>query len=251
MNNVELQLRFLEGKPISLKPGLQIHKVSFSDVNEIGYLRYNGVINLLCLPQEKIIPYVTDPDTDVFTYIIASAFQSRNSKADIEEEDLLDDLLIVLQFIFNDTVSLDDQGFFKVGESGALHRGNFEEFQSIIKKRNCLESIDEDIGNPENAMAKRLLERRKIAREKLAKAKKQNSEDESEGLDITDLISIFAESEHVFLEDVFRYDIYQFNNQFNRMKIFKDYDVNVQALLAGAKSEDIKMQHWMSKIKAE
>jgi hypothetical protein len=64
-----------------------------------------------------------------------------------------------------------------------------------------------------------------------------------------DLISIYAEAEHVNLEDIFQYDLYQFNNQFNRMKIFKDYEVNIQALLAGAKSDEIEFQHWLSKIK--
>ena len=67
---------------------------------------------------------------------------------------------------------------------------------------------------------------------------------------MADLISIFAEAEHLPLQDVYnKYDIYQFNNQFNRLKIMDDYHVNIQALLAGAKSEELHMQHWLTKIK--
>ena len=66
---------------------------------------------------------------------------------------------------------------------------------------------------------------------------------------MADLISIFAEAEHMPLQDVYeKYDIYQFNNQFNRLKIMDDFHVNIQALLAGAKDSDFKIQHWLSKI---
>ena len=121
-------------------------------------------------------------------------------------------------------------------------------FRSILKKRNCLENIEEEADNPANEMARRLLEKRKKTREKLTKVKANQNGESDDPLTIVDLMSIFAEAEHMKLEDVFKYDVYQFNNQFNRMKIFKDYDVNIQALLAGAKSEDIELQHWLSKI---
>jgi hypothetical protein len=150
-------------------------------------------------------------------------------------------------------VSLDiNTGIFHIGNGTlSLNKNNFYYFQSIIKKRNCLENIDEEIDNPANEMAKILLEKRKKAREKLAKAKAQQNDEDGEPLTIVDLISIYAEAEHMKLEDVFQYDIYQFNNQFNRMKIFKNYDVNIQALLAGANSEEIDLQHWLGKIKTK
>ena len=46
-----------------------------------------------------------------------------------------------------------------------------------------------------------------------------------------------------------KYDIYQFNDQFNRLKIMDDYEVNVQALLHGAKKENVNLTHWITKIK--
>ena len=69
---------------------------------------------------------------------------------------------------------------------------------------------------------------------------------------MADLISIFAEAEKMPPQDVYRnYDVYQFNDQFNRLKIMDEYHVNIQALIAGAKSEDVKLQHWISKIKKD
>ena len=98
-------------------------------------------------------------------------------------------------------------------------------------------------------MAAQLLAKRKMLREKIHKSKKNMGED---SISMADLISIFAEAESMSLQDVYdRYDMYQFNNQFNRLKIMDDFHVNIQALLAGAKSEDVKLQHWLSKIKKD
>ena len=55
--------------------------------------------------------------------------------------------------------------------------------------------------------------------------------------------------EKMKIEDVCEYDFFQFNNQFNRMKVVEDFKVNVQSLLAGADSKSIKLKHWLSKLK--
>lgn len=258
MDALDLELNFLEGNPIEIEPNLYIHKVSFSDINKkkIGYLSYNRIINTICLSDDDVSKIIIDgKDIDVYTFLILYSIQSKYEK-EMNNDDkkyFIDELISVLQAIFNDNVCLnEDYGIFVIGNKGlSLNSVNFNKFQSIIKKRNCLENIKEEIENPANEMARQILEKRKKAREKLAKIKaKQNNEDD-EPLTIADLISIFAEAEHMKLEDVFKYDIYQFNDQFNRMKIFKDYTINIQALLAGAKSEDIHLQHWLSKIKNE
>lgn len=261
MDIIDLELNFLEGNPIELKPNLKINKVSFSNINNkhIGYLTYNRIINMLCLQKEDIKQFVTDDKIDVYTFLVLYAYQSINEKTNDEQleqisEDgyFIDELIAVLEIIFNDTILLDEEyGYFCVGQYGFLYQDNFYEFQSIIKKRNCLENIDEEKDNPANEMARMLLEKRKKAREKVAKIKAQQNNEDGEPLTIFDLISIFAEAEHISPKDVFQYDVFQFNNQFNRMKIFKDYEINIQALLAGAKSDDVELQHWLSKIKTK
>ena len=261
MDAIDLELNFLEGNPIELEPNINIHKVSFSIINKkkIGYLTYNRIINMLCLQKDDIKNFVASDDIDVYRFLVLYTYQSIEEKKNNGNKILLnnekyfvDELISVLQIIFNDNVILDiNTGIFYIGKDGlSLNKNNFNQFQSIIKKRNCLENIDEEIDNPDNEMARSILDKRKKAREKLAKAKaRQNEDEDAEPLSIVDLISIYAQAEHMKPEEVFQYDVYQFNNQFNRMKIFKDYDVNIQALLAGAKSEEINLQHWLSKIK--
>jgi hypothetical protein len=257
MDAIDLELNFLEGNSIEIEPNLNIYKVSFSSINKnkIGYLTYNRIINMLCLGKDDIKKFVASDDIDVYTFLVLYTYQSIEEKSKNiilpnKEKHFVDELISVLQTIFKDIVSLDtNTGIFYIGKSDlSLNKNNFYEFQSIIKKRNCLENIEADKENPANEMARLLLEKRKKAREKLAKAKSISDGEDNEPLTIADLISIFAEAEKMKLEDVFKYDIYQFNNQFSRMKIFKDYDVNIQALLAGAKSDEINLKHWLGKI---
>ena len=157
---------------------------------------------------------------------------------------------------FKRKVSFHEKYGFIIGENDedikVLNDRNYDEFRLILKERNCLIDLDEteDVDNPANEMARKLLEKQKMLREKVRRAKQARGDDE--GLTMADLISIFAEAEHMPLQDVYdNYDVYQFNNQFNRLKIMDDFHVNIQALLAGAKSDEVKLQHWLSKIKKQ
>lgn len=252
-NNYELEMLMLEGKPIRLYPNLLIHKISFSSINDLGYYKYNKIVSVMCLTQELLNSSLKYIDIDIYTYIISLLYHSLKDKNDSEQEDseqeksFLDDFLEVLSIIFKDKVKFNsDYGLFEVGDNGILYQDNFDSFQSIIRKRNCFENIEEEQDNPDGERTRQILARRKELRNKIHKNK---SDDDQDGITLLDLISIFAESEHMKLEDVFQYDMFQFNNQFNRLKINKDYQVNIRALLAGAKSEDINIQYWISKIK--
>ena len=161
-----------------------------------------------------------------------------------------------LSLFFKKPVQFNEKYGFIIGEEQddirVLNDRNYDKFRIILKERNCLVDLDgiDEEENPANEMARKLLEKQKMLREKVRKAKQAQNVDD--GLTMADLISIFAEAEHMPLQDVYdNYDVYQFNNQFNRLKIMDDFHVNIQALLAGAKSEDVKLQHWLSKIKKQ
>lgn len=135
----------------------------------------------------------------------------------------------------------------KKSQEVSINKDNFHLIQEIVRKRNCLEDNEEEIENPSNDSVRQLLERRKAYRERLRKIKE--SQKEEGGLTIFDLIGILASGLHMPLYEVFEYDIFQFNNQFNRLKMFDDYSVNIQALIHGADEKKINLTHWMSKLK--
>ena len=83
------------------------------------------------------------------------------------------------------------------------------------------------------------------------KRRKAKEPDEDSAITLADLVSILASGLGMSMDLVMDYDLYQFNDQFNRLKIMDDYEVSVQALLHGAKKENVNLTHWITKIKRD
>jgi hypothetical protein len=242
----EIELKCLAGKPIGIDNNLKVHKVSLSAILDLGYYNYNNMIQTLCMDNAKMSQILNIKDVDVYKYIISISEHVLVEKR-YENISFFYSLIDVLSNIFKESVTFNPiECNFKIGKNGILQRSNFNDFQQVLKIRNCLINVETDEDNPDSERTRQLLERRKQLREKINKSKQ--GLDENESITLFDLISIYAEAEQMKLEDVFEYDLFQFNNQFNRLKIFMDYDVNIRALLAGAKKEDVDLQHWLCKI---
>jgi hypothetical protein len=246
-SDYEIELKFLAGKPINISNNLKIHKVSLSTILDLGYYNYNNVVQILCMENDKLSQILDLNNVDVYKYIITICDNVLINKR-YEDINFYYNFINVLSNIFNEPIKYNPPNYnFIVGKAGILQRSNFCELQRILKIRNCLINIETEEENPDSDRTKQLLEKRRLLREKINKSKQNLNDDES--ITMLDLISIFAEAEHMNLEEVFKYDLYQFNNQFNRLKIFMDFDVNIRSLLAGAKKEDVDIQHWLCKIK--
>ena len=263
MNKIDLEHKLLKGSVIYLG-NIPTYKATIGQMVDFqyGYSMCQQIIGILCMDDEKTDSILSgDVEHTTWNFIVAKIFtelveinQGQISKSDYELL-LITTLPLFLSIVFGDNVTFDvEQGVFSIGENGlSLSQDNYPQFRDILKERNCLMNLDgvDNTDNPANEMTKKLLEKRKKLRDKVKRGKHINGDDD-EGLTMADLISIFAESEHMPLQEVYdKYDVYQFNNQFNRLKIMEDYQVNIKALLAGAKSDDIKLQHWLSKIKKQ
>jgi hypothetical protein len=95
-----------------------------------------------------------------------------------------------------------------------------------------------------NEKARLMMEKLKKAREAVKKAKSSG-----EHLTLADLISILSSNSNLDIKKIFKLDMYRFQNQFSRMSMLTEYNVNIQQLLAGAKAEEIEFKHYISKIK--
>lgn len=263
MNKIDLEHRLQKGSILYIG-NIPVYKISIGEMVDFpyGYSTCNYLINLLCMDDEKSCELSNNNSiTSTFEFIMIQLYSELIAlEKDQVPENTMNNLLTttmipLLEMIFRDDVHCNFQNMcLSIGKdkNKLLNIHNYNEFRTILKERNCLMDIDgfENIENPDNEMVQKLLEKRRILREKLKNAKK--NENDENGVTIADLISIFAEAEKMPLQDVYdNYDIYQFNNQFNRLKIMEDYQVNIKALLAGAKKEEIKLQHWLSKIKSE
>lgn len=230
------ELIYITGKPVYLD-GVPIHPITINDITDVGYSHYLTLLHFICADINDFIDNSEGKYTneDLFVFMLHSYLNNEKAK-----HVLLDALSMICK---TDNIAYDDKHECFLIDGGTLNYNNFLMFQSIVKERNGISKLNEDIDNPANAKAAALLARKKALKKKIDKAKDQDTS----GITLADLISILASGMKLPISVICEYDMYQFNDQFNRLRIFKDYDVNVQALLAGADSNSIHLQHWISK----
>ena len=259
MTREDLEHKLLSGSEIYIDD-CPTYKVTLKDMADYGFGRMQEVIALMASDDTSASKLLSNIDDTVSTFyvliigIIQELRQGDNGE-EKHETTLYNTVLKFLSLFFRREVCFDKNAGFVVKDDSnnilfILNESNYCQFRDILKQRNCFADVgDFQDENPANEMAAKLLEKKRMLKEKLRKAQRAQDED---GISMADLISIFAEAEKMPLQNVYRdYDVYQFNNQFNRLKIMDDYHVNIQALIAGAKSEDVKLQHWISKIKKD
>ena len=259
MTREDLEHKLLSGGEIYID-NCPTYKVTLKDMADYGFGRMQEVITLMASDDTSASKLLSNIDDTVSTfYVLTIGILQELKQVDTigekHEATLYNTVLKFLSFFFRREVCFDKNiGFVVIDDCSnalfILNEDNYNQFRDILKQRNCLADVgDFQDENPANEMVAKLLEKRRMLKEKLRKSQRSQNED---GVSMADLISIFAEAEKMPLQDVYRnYDVYQFNNQFNRLKIMDDYHVNIQALIAGAKSEDVKLQHWISKIKKD
>jgi hypothetical protein len=236
-NNIDLECKYISGKVVYVD-GVPIYPLPLDYIFELGYSTYNRMLNYICISSSVIsdLLKVDYEEEEVFNFLIANCLTYDN---------IYSDVIGFFNLICRDELFISKDGVITNADNTIqVDNFNFLKIQKVIKQRNGVENIKEDIDNPSNEMARRLIEKRNKLRKKLEKQK--HDESGSSEITIVDLVSILASGLGLEIETVCKYDIYQFNDQFNRLKIFKDYEVNIQALLAGANKEDINLVHWLS-----
>ena len=239
MDENDLNLQLLSKDPI-FAAGIPVYPVSLRNIAKIGYQNYSRILGYLCITKEKINELFDGQyDVDVITFLLSVA----------QSEELKNDLISVFKLVCGEIPEFDvESKCIRINES-IINDETIRSFQDIVRARNGLNELDdEEDENPANERARQLLELRRKLRKKVRDRKPKS---ESDGLSMADLVSILAAGLHLTVFDVMEYDLYQFNDQFHRLKIFDDYQVSIQSLLHGAKKEDVNLKHWLTKIEKE
>jgi SepF-like predicted cell division protein (DUF552 family) len=242
MNILDIQLKLHSNLPILIDDVGRLHSLTLRDIAEIGLHKYNQYLSALCFDLNDLQTQIEDEDITVFDVIALNSLHDEQFKKIVTE---------ALSLMFKEVVTFSENyGIFFVGEKNEcriISSINYEYIKDLIKIQNGLKSIDgEDEYNPKDAKAKEIIEKLKHAKQKI---KKQRLDDDEEPLNLFDLISILcANGNGINIFNVYDLNMFQFNDQFNRMKMLDEYKINIQSLLAGADSDKIELRHWMSKI---
>lgn len=237
----DIKLKTMANQPY-LFNGLSIQPKALDVIIKDGYEQYNQKLNLIAATKETLFENnELLQDEVVKTLSLIELFIISDNR------EFLDIYLDALKYFTNsnevkyvkDTIVFDGT---------ILDMDMVNDLIEIIKLQNCIEIELQESFNPLNERAKRIKEKMLENKKKIQELKK--STDENEGLNILDLISILCSNANgINLSNVFDLNMFQFNNQFNRMVLIDQYELNVQSLISGsADPKKIKLKHWISKV---
>lgn len=129
-------------------------------------------------------------------------------------------------------------------EPHSINEKNFEIFKKILTDIFCLDRKREEGNyNPGNKRAAEIAAKFAKGRAKAAEAK---GEIEKIAI-LSRYVSILAVGEKKNINSLMQYTVYQLFDEFNRYQMKVEYDLFIQAKMAGAK--DVKdVEHWMKDI---
>ena len=225
----DLKLKLILGLPIEIDK-IKIHSVKVKEIAEFGYLKYNQALKIISADSFEIKKILnTDEDILPFEFVVISVM------SDVQIRILIEDLFTL---IFKEKTEFsEEQLCFNVGKH-ELNKDDFDEIVNIICKRNGATKNEKDLGKPSNEKARKILERRNLARSKLKKSGEN-------GIDLADIISFLS----VYFDTsvLLNLDIYQIKNRFMRIIKKENYDISVNSLIHGANKSDLNLKHWSEK----
>lgn len=222
----DLKLKLILGLPIEINK-IKIHSVKVKEIAEFGYLRYNQALKIISADSFEIKKILnTNESISPFEFVVISVMSS------VEIRILIEDFLSLV--LGEKTEFSEEKLCFIVGEH-ELNKDNFDEVVNIICKRNGATKNEKDLGKPSNEKARKILERRNLARSKLKKSGEN-------GFDLADLISFL--SVYFDTSTLLNLDIYQLTDRFLRIIKKENYDISVNSLIHGANKSDLDLKHW-------
>lgn len=232
IEKLERDLLYNSNDPILIN-GFPVYPVPIRTIRRIGYTTYRTLLGILCITPENISAMLEDPTIEgVPLYFLVTILEYQEK----QREDILD----AFRLICREDISWNAENMEIYCSGGTLDRTNFSDFQSVVKKRNKIGDSSED-DNPADERTRALL-----ARSRELEAKRAKARGDDEGVTLADLISICAAKLQIHPDCIGDYDMYQLNDMLGRYKIFDDYETNMNALLHGAKKEDVDLHHWIS-----
>lgn len=238
MINETLALRLLSGEPIEYQ-GITIPSLTLRDIKDIGYEEY-----------AKVLSYVTfDLDDKFYEGLPKEArylMPHQYFKLVQQDEQFLN-MIFSFERVFKSKVNLNDnlEIVFESGDNKGkiLSRDIYYEIINIIKILYGLADSESEKYVPADAKAEEIANKIKVAKEKLGK---KNSGDAP--IRFSDIISsVSTKSNSVNKFSVWDLTVYQLYDEYGRLQMIDEFNMNYGALLQGAK--DIEMKHWSSNPK--
>lgn len=219
---------------------LLVHNPTIKEISFIGednFFAGRELINFSKnnLTEEDKINLKNQTDFDIIIAIL------KERKAVMQKN--RDCVLMILALLFPEyTIDIQNKQIVltheKTKENAYINNDNFNAFRNLFNNLFPFElgtdSIKQEF-NPQGSLAKKIADKLKKARQKVAEVKtqKQNKKINILGR----YISILAIGEQKDINNLFDYTVYQLLDEFKRYELKMNYDIYIQARMAGAKDE--------------
>ncbi len=237
------ELLLLSGNDIPFRMGrCTIHQPRLNEIAYIGEEAFHIGSRFLLFDKDNLqmqdkSGLDNQSNFNIFMSVMNSAESARHKT----------DAMLVLTLMFpNAKVKIDKDKILLQQENieSSVNEYNFDEFQDIVRQMFCLNSMGGEGGqyNPADALANKIAEKFKKRQQKLAGMK------ENQKVNIfSRYASILAVGLQKDMNEIMQYTVYQIMDEFERFKLKQDFDVYVQAKMAGAKDME-EVKNWMEDI---
>ena len=242
-------LLLLSGNDIPFESAnLIIHQPTIKEIAYIGEEAFFTGCDFLKFSKERLKEEDKVHLVELTNFDILMSISMTN---DIEMQKRKTYMLMVLSLMFPQyTISLNQKYIlFKTSEEQEfkIDNSNFEEFKKILDAMFCLNVGDGDSNaeyNTQDALSERIAKKLKARHQKLNELKDTNNQKIAI---LSRYISILTIGQQKDMNSFLNYTVYQLFDEFNRYELKLNYDIYLQAKMAGAK--DLKeVEDWMKDI---
>lgn len=242
-------LQIFEGSPIEIYNSSEpfnyicsVYPVTIRQTVKIKYSKYNLLLmNLVARPEDFGLPIENINGITTYEIIVSNILYGDNIYR----------LMIIeaLEFFLHENIIFSpDLNVFYIGdisENRIIDKNIFEKIVQILKIQNCVRNgvVDDEFKNCANSKAEEIKRKILKGRQSIIVNKDMPT--------FKDLISVLAANgNNLNILNIWDLTIYSFNDQFSRMQMIEEYNLNFRSLLAGASSEEIKLKHYIRAIES-
>lgn len=209
---------------------LIVHQPTIKEIGMIGEREFFSGAQCLCIDKSMIAKDENLTSITTNFQIFMMVMQEKETK------DKKADVLSVLSLLIpNSKVILTPRALlFNYNNSNiTIDEGNFLIFQNAVKKIFCMDQNQEEEFNPSNEDARKIAEKIKKGRQRVAQLKGETS-----GSLFARYVSFLAVGIHsMSLNDLLNCTIYQINDLVKRYTLYLNWDLDIRSRLAGATGE--------------
>ncbi|GEM_PF-4741236 len=239
--NEFLKGRLLAKLPLYLDDKIPIYSPELVKVFDVGESNYYKLLNYCTISRTNITEEIAYDVTDFDILVNFMIYDEDKIKYVLDGFYFFTGINFEIKSISGNTV------FVNSDTDAVIDGNNYSEFIRLVKIANLIKDEKDISKNPnfdkyiENAK-KRLEER--LRKKGVALAK--NNENEISLLDLVSSLCSCHNSLNIL--NIWDLTLFQFQDQFQRTRLIEDFNIGIRSLLAGAKKEEVKLEHYIKKI---